>query len=250
MSATRGRIQDYALWQWRDYALGPMIWTVVAVFMIGVFPLIMMKVHSAEMNIPTGQQGSMFLTAYDSMVGVLAFIGSFLAVSRFVSKDRTPGLTRFLFAKPVGVTHYYLQTWVLRMGTLVIVALITAVLINAYIFPVQIGGTVASVGASVLLIGGVGFLLSVLTAQDTLLLIAVYLIPDMLDGLQTVLPKWKWLLSGVLTVMPPMHKLDDLRHALIHQTPLSQGLLWHVVLYGAGSLVLASYLVRRMPLVR
>ena len=251
MSTTRGRIGDYALVQWRDYALGPMIWTILAVFLIGAFPLIMMNVHSVEMRIPDAQKNAMFTNAYDTMVGILAFIGGFLAVSRFVSKDRSPGLTRFLFSKPIGVTRYYVQTWLVRILSVVALSVLTAALVNEYIFPVDIGGTVASVSAALLLIGGVGFLISVVTAQDTLLLIAVYLIPDMLEGLQTVLPGWKWLLNGLLMVMPPMHKLDDLRHALIQHSPaLSQGMLWHVLLYGAGSLLLAAYLVRRMPLVR
>jgi hypothetical protein len=250
MSATRGRIGDYAFWQWRDYALGPMIWTIIATFMIGVFPMIMLRLHTAEANIPEEQLNRMFGQGYGTMIGILAFMGSFLAVSRCVSRDRSPGLARFLFAKPIGVSRYYLQEWLVRAATVMAIAAITALLINQYIFPVRLLGAVGSVGTSLVLIGGVGFLLSVLTAQDTLLLIVVYLVPDMLDSLQNVFPGWKWLFNGLLTVMPPMHQLDDLRNALIQNTAVAQGTLWHVLLYGTGCIALAWYLVRRMPLVR
>jgi ABC-type transport system involved in multi-copper enzyme maturation permease subunit len=248
MTANRGRLGAYALWQLRDYASGPMIWTMLAVAVFGVFPLVVMKIHAADL--PEMGSGGMYRQAFEGFVAVFGFLAPMLAVARIVSKDRSPGLTRFVFAKPVGVRQYYAQAWIVRTSAAILIAALTGALINQFIGDVPWGRGLEVVGICWVLVGGVGLLLSVLTKMDTGLLIAVYLIPDVLSQLISVRPAWSWWAKPVLTIMPPMHRLDEIRHAILTEAPFPQNDVIHALLYGAGCAAVAILLVRKLPLVR
>jgi hypothetical protein len=246
MTAHRGRLGAYALWQIRDYAKSPMIWTILAGSVFGAFPLIMMRLQASRMpgaDVP-------YARAFEPFVAVLAFAAPMLAVVRMVSADRAPGLTRFLFAKPVGVRWYYAQAFFVRALAGLAVVAISAILINTLIGTVPWAEGLAAIGIGFVLIGGVGFLLSVLTKQDGGLLIAIYLIPDVLAQIIQAKESWKWWAQPLLTILPPMHLQDEIRRALLSDAELPRGDVIHSLLYGAGCFVLGVFLVRRLPLVR
>jgi hypothetical protein len=248
MTANRG-LSGYALWQLRDYATGPMIWTILAVSVFGVFPLIMMKIHAA--NLPPMEGGGMpYRQGFEGLIAIFGFLAPMLAIARLVSKDRSPGLTRFTFAKPVGVRHYYAQAWFVRAAAVMLVAALIGALVNQFIGEVPWVRGLAAVGIYFILIGGVGLLLSVLTKLDTGLLIGVYLIPDLLSQIIEAKPAWAWWAKPWLTVMPPMHRLDEIRRAILADTAFPQNDVIHAVLYGAGCAALGLFLVRKLPLVR
>lgn len=250
MSAQRGRLGAYALWQAGDYLLGPAIWTVFVAGVLGVFPMIMFQAQMSHANVPAGQLDTMMAQRLDAFIGILAFFGPMLAVNGLVSKDRAPGLSRFLFAKPVGVAQYYAQAWVIRGGLLLAVTALSVAAVNSFLMKVALLPALGTVGVSWLLIGGAGLLVSVLTAQDTGVLIVVYLLPDLLDGMPQVAPSMNWLWKPLLEVMPPMHRLDEIRRSLFGSGPIPGGDIWHAALYGVACVALAAYLVRRLPLVR
>src|SRR5262249_30737183 len=151
---------------------------------------------------------------FDNFVGILAFVAPMLAVTRLVSGDRAPGLTRFLFAKPVSVRRFYAQVWVVRAVAATVIAALAGAAINAFISEVPWKAGVGAFAISFLLIGGVGFLLSVVSRIDSGLLIAAYLLPDVLSQIIQAKPTWSWWATPALTVMPPMHRLDEIRSAL------------------------------------
>lgn len=249
MTAMRGRLSGYALWQLRDYASRPMIWTILAVSVFGVFPLIVMKIHAADLS-RMDDEGMPYRQAFEGFVAIFGFLAPMLAVSRLVSKDRSPGLTRFVFAKPVGVREYYAQAWIVRAVAALLLAASMGVLINQFIGEVPWLRGLAVIGVCWVLIGGVGLLLSVLTKLDTGLLIAVYLIPDVLNQLLEASPGSSWWVKPWLTIMPPMHRLDEIRRAILTDAPFPQGDVAHALLYGAGCAALGVFLVRKLPLVR
>jgi hypothetical protein len=189
----------------------------------------------------------MVRTAYTALLQFLSLIGPIVAVGGMVSADRAPGLSRFLFAKPIGVSRYYLQMWLLRgLGLLLITAILSAVVHT--VAPVPWWGAVQGIAVTWTLIGGVGFLASVLAPRDSMYVIGLYAVTTLLDQLRT-LPDLGWL-ERPLAVLPPMHKLGALRTALLGDS----GWVWadalHVLGWGLGCVALATVLVRRLPLVR
>jgi hypothetical protein len=245
MTAYRGRFGAYALWQLRDYAKSPMIWTILAGAVFGAFPLIMLRLQASRMP---GEPP--YAQAFEPFVAVLAFAAPMLAVLRMVSADRAPGLTRFLFAKPVGVRWYYGQAFFVRAVAGLAVVALSAIMINTFIGTVPWAEGLAAIAIGFVLIGGVGFLLSVLTKQDGGLLIALYLIPDVLSQIIQAKETWRWWAEPLLTILPPMHRQDEIRRALLAHAEVPQGDVIHSLLYGAGCLILGVFLVRKLPLVR
>ncbi len=245
----RGRLGDYAWWQLRDYATGPAIWTVVVVFVLGIFPLLMMKYASARGGVPPAQLDGLVAQSFASFVGIMAALAPMIGVARLASHDRAPGLSRFLFSQPVGIRRYYLQAWAVRLAAALAITLAMSLAINQFVAKVPWLGAAGAVGISWALVGGVAFLLTVLTAHDAGAIIALYLMPTLLSTLHETAPTWWWV-KPLLTVLPPTHKLDALHRALLQHTAVSPGDLWHVLLYGAGCVVLATWLVRRLPMVR
>jgi hypothetical protein len=121
--------------------------------------------------------------------------------------------------------------------------------VRIFFFDAPLGGTLAAVGAAWVLIGGAGFLLSVLINKDVAVLFIIYLVPTLLDSMARAGAAWWWV-KPVLTIVPPTHKLAALRGGLLGPTTVNTGDLTHILLYGAGCAALALWLLRRMPLVR
>ncbi len=163
----RGRIGEYAWWQLRDYAVGPAIWTMLVVFMIGVFPLLVTRYAAGNLRASPEEIDARLKQTFGALVGFLGVLGPMLAVARLASRDRAPGLSRFLFSQPVSVTRYYLQAWFVRWAGLLAITAVVTLGIDQFVGTVPWLEALGAVGISWVLIGGVAFLLTVLTAQDS-----------------------------------------------------------------------------------
>jgi len=238
----------YASWQVRDYLAGPGAGTAAIVFFVTVLPMLAI-VGGMSPEAPHAESGLIVIQMFDTMVQFIAIVGSFISVSGFVSGDRSPGLARFLFARPVNVRAFYLQAWVVRGLSLVALALILSLIVHFFAAPVPWGRAAAVVAVSWILIGGLGFLASVLVQRDAVALVAVYLAPVTLDALRGGLPDTRWI-GPALAVLPPVHLLGGIRTALLTGLPVDRGDLLHVLAFGVACVVLATFLVRRLPLVR
>lgn len=250
MNASRGRIGGYALWQLRDYVTTVAgAGSLLIPFMTGVFPLLIMTYMSEGVGANPGQITAAANSAFDTLVATTATLGALLSVAGLVSSDRHPGLARFLFSKPVGVPRYYLQAWLVRGAALAFIMLILAQTVHQVVATVPWLAALGAVAIAWVLLGGVGLLFSVLTSRDGWALVGVYLIVNVFDAMHKAAPEAQWP-GPVLAILPPMHKLEGIRHSLLRHTPVDQGDLWHVLLFGAACVALAMYLVRRMALVR
>lgn len=248
MNAPRGRLGSYSLWQLRDYMLSPGIATIL-ISAIVLIPMFVTRGLVAREGASPDEMHRAFATMFDQLVALLATVGPMVGIAGFASADRQPGLARFLFAKPVAVRAYYLQAWIVRGLALGAITVAVALLVDQLFTPASWLDTVAAVGMAWLLLAGMGFLLSVLVPRDIAVIFAAYIIPVLFAGMVKGGVKWWWL-KPVLTVLPPTHKLEGIRHALLGPGNVDTGDAWHVALYGAACLVLAAYLVRRLPLVR
>ena len=248
MSAARGRIGHYAWWQFRDYALGPGAGTLFLVGLVSVLPILGL-LRAMQRAAPEATPAEVVGPAFVALVQFLSLVGPIVAVGSIVSPDRAPGLARFLFAKPISVSRYYLQLWCVRGAGLLLIALLCTGVVDVFAAPVPWQGAVLGVALTWLLIGGVGFLASVLMPRDSIYVIGIYAVTNLLDQFRTIAPQWRWA-EVVLAVLPPMHKLGPLRSALMQGSGWDWGDAWHVMGWGGACVVAATLLVRRLPLVR
>jgi hypothetical protein len=247
-TAGRGRLRAYSLYQLRDYWFGPGAGTLLIVFFASAIPLLVVA-HTARRGGDIGAAAPMLRQLFDSLVQFLSWVGSLLAVSGLASTDRHPGLARFLFSKPIGVRAYYVQAWCVRGASLLLITAALLAVVQRFAMPVMWLDTMVSVALAWVLIGGVGLLVSVLVQKDAALGVALFAAPTILDAMHKAVPEWGWI-QPVLLGLPPTHKLGSVRTALLNDVPVAAVDVWHIVLFGIGSVALATYLVRRMPLVR
>jgi hypothetical protein len=248
MTAARGRLGAYAWWQLRDYVLGPGAGTLFLVGLVSLAPIFGMR---RAMGVAAGPEAmaDMVRVSFLAMVQFLALVGPIVAVGSMVSADRAPGLARFLFAKPISVSRFYLQMWLVRGAGLLAITAVLALTVDRLAAPVPWLAAVGGIALTWLLLGGVGYLASVLAPRDSIYVIGCYALTTLLDQFRSIAPQWAWV-DGLLTVLPPMHKLGPLRNALLAGQGWSWPDAWHVMGWGAACVVLATVLVRRLPQVR
>jgi ABC-type transport system involved in multi-copper enzyme maturation permease subunit len=248
VTTQRGRLGAYALWQLRDYMMGPGAGT----FLVGLVILIPMFIAKRVMGPDSAspeQVARMLTQMFDQFVGLIAIAGPILGVAGMASADRHPGLSRFLFSKPIRVHEYYGLMWLVRGVSFLAITAVVSLIVNTFVVAVPIVDALAAASVAWILIAGVGLLISATVPRDVAVVFMVYMVPTILEMIVNGKNPWWWA-KPLLTVMPPMHRLDELRQALLTGGSVVTSDVWHMVLYGAASLALAAYLVRRLPLVR
>ena len=247
--ARRGRIAWYGLWQLRDYVVDRGFSTILIGLILGTQFILPHRMTLHETlgaqwaSDPTGR--ALLRIVVPPLVMTFAFIGTLIAVNGIVSNDRRHGYVRFLFAKPVSVVRYYLQAFAASIvGLMAATAVLTGMfaLLVAPIIPLEVVIVVAIVATG---IGGIGFLLSTLVRGDWLFLSLVLGATAMLRGIFGRAGDWR---EAALVVLPPLHRLDDIRDRLLGGAwPALTDTLW-VVGYGVACLVLGILVLRRRPL--
>lgn len=181
---------------------------------------------------------------------VFSALTAFLGVNAMVSGDRHHGHARFYFSKPVHVPWFYLQGWLVGGLVMVTVAGLLAALLQAFTTTIPVAAAMASAALSWTLVGGFGFLLSVLMRFDGAVLISTWLLAailrDMASRTDSPLPQWARMIAKVL---PPVDRLDAVRSTLLDGGTPGTSALTHVIGYGLAGLVLGTILLRRRSLV-
>jgi hypothetical protein len=132
---------------------------------------------------------------------------------------------------------------------LLLISLVLTQFVNIVVAPVAWREAIAAVGLAWIMIGGFGLLLSVLVTRDIAVMLMFYLVVTILEQVHKNMPAAHWV-KPLLAILPPFQLLASLESALLRGAPLVAADLWHVVIFGAGCASLATYLVRRLPLVR
>lgn len=248
-SPARGRIGWYGLWQFRDYVVDRGFSTVLIGFILGaqfILPL-RMGLHETLGDVwathPTGR--AMLMVAVPQLVTTFALLGTLIAVNGIVSNDRRHGYVRFLFAKPVSVVHYYVQAFGASVIGLMAATLVLNGLFALLVAPLIPAQVVLVVCIFAIGIGGIGFLLSTLVRGDWLFLSLVLGISVLARGLYGQAGDWR---EKLLVILPPLHRLDDIRNPLLAGNfPAAMDVAW-VVGYGVACLLLGVVVLRRRPL--
>ena len=248
-SARRGRIGRYGLWQLRDYIVDRGFSTVLIGFILGAQFILPLRMGLAATlgdgwaTHPTGR--AMLMVAVPQLITTFALLGTLIAVNGIVSNDRRHGYVRFLFAKPVSVVRYYLQAFAASIAGLAIATAVLAGLFAMMVAPLIPAQVVLIVSIFAIGIGGIGFLLSTLVRADWLFLSMALGLSLLVRGLYGQAGGWR---EKLLVLLPPLHRLDDIRNPLLAGNfPAATDIAW-VMGYGVACLLLGVIVLRRRPL--
>ena len=230
---SRARLGSYALWQLRDYALTRGVPTLI----IGALLLLQMRMI---MRAPGA--GLMAVGIVSQLLAPFVVIGALIAINGIISNDRRQGYYRFLFAKPLSMSRYYVQAFLLHGAGLVVISAL-------FLLAVWVVGGSATPARTVLypasfyvLLGGLGFLFSALLRTDWVLIVGTLVLTEVL--------RWRWADDAgpvgwmVRWLLPPFHVFSDMRTTLLAGSMPQWGSLLWPVLYG-GLAVSAGVVVLR-----
>jgi hypothetical protein len=141
------------------------------------------------------------------VLGLVAGVGgSLLATAGIVSRERDGGQQRFLFAKPVRLTSYYLQSLAVSgVGTMALVAFLQVAIAAAFGRSVPIGQALLGSAAGFVAVGGLTFLMSTLIRFD-------FAVAGLLSVLTLLLhaaaEEGKWWAVMTAWLLPPLHHFE------------------------------------------
>jgi len=184
------------------------------------------------------------------MGGSLLFggLGSLISAAGIVSRDREGGHQKFLFAKPVRITKFYLQAFAVNGVGLLACGLITLLLTSlAFLRPVPIVEPLLAIGGMYAAVGGLVFLLSTLVRFD----LAAALVLGLLSfPLRAMAERGHWWAVATSWLLPPLYKLEAF-------TPESRRHAYSIVdaigslaTYGAAYVAIAVAALKKRSIMR
>jgi hypothetical protein len=253
----RARLGRYALWQAYDFTLNVAILLVLVFVLLGVSFLMNMNAQEAFIQSRGGtMQLGQKLANFKQLMEMFTSVAPMIAMSGIVSTDRTSGYTRFLFAKPLSPTRYYAQSMIVKFVGYLVVAHLLILLYSRYApVPAYSYRAIAALGGVFLAVGGMLFLLSVITRFDGAVAILFLLISAI---------SWdKWGQSThparvLLYLVPPINKIGDILNwfigmngaGTIMEIPFPAKWFWWLTGYGGACLLLGLVILRRAPLTK
>ena len=247
--APRGRITAYLFrYQLGDFLLLRAGVPGVLVTLIG-FMMWKGAASGTDWTSPEGAQLSR--AAFRALAGMFIALGGFMAIARLVTDDRANGHYRFLLSKPVSLTRFYAQQWFLFGACLTVITGLFAAWLQAATGPLPVREAMIVLALFWVLVGGVGFALSAATNADALILVLLYVITTVLQGVKAMpdTPMWPWL-QQVTRLFPPLHKLDYVRDQLYSGFAVPWPHVAHVAVYGAAAFVIGIVILRRWSFAR
>jgi hypothetical protein len=240
-----GRITAYLFrYQLRDLlVLRAGLPTFMAVF----FGWMIIKTDGASVDW-NGESGQRLARDIVNMFGTYVFIplAVFLGAARLVTDDRSNGYFRFLFSKPVSIVRFYVQQWVTYGVGVMAIAGLLALWLQANTTTVPVRELVLVVALNWIIVGGVGFLLTVLTNYDALWLVILWTVSKVLHALKdtpnSALPGW---LQELTRASIPTQKIVYVQNELLAGNPLPVPHTIHVVAYGLLAFVAGVIILRR-----
>lgn len=231
-------LRRYVLWQLKDFARERGIALLLVGFLIGV--TIVAPVRAMGRTIDAGMAKSMLV----AIVSQIALILALITLNGIVSTDRKMGYYRFLFSKPVSISAYYAQLFVVYfIGFLAAVAILLGAF-AIFAHPISPLGPLMFCGLVFLSLGGIAFLISSLVRYDWPVLVAIYVASLILHSMWQYKEGWRRL---VLSVLPPLYRISDTMPDILDRGVVNtQDVLWllgySALCFAAGILVL-----RRRP---
>lgn len=137
---------------------------------------------------------------------LLGGLGSLISAAGIVSRDREGGHQKFLFAKPVRITRFYLQAFAVNGVGLMLTALLVLLATSAvFLRPVPMFDALLAIGATYGAVGGLTFLLSTLVRFD---LAAALALSALAVPLQQAAHQGRWWAVMTSWLLPPTYMLE------------------------------------------
>ena len=246
-------LRRYARWQARDFLRTRAVWLLpLAILALWIFRD-NYDVSEIARNIAAngGRRGRaesepmLFRTIVLGLSAAGAAFGSLIATFGIVARDRERGLQRFLFAKPVSITRYYLQALAINgVGLLTVVALTLGLTSVVFLRPVPFFHGMMLAAFAYVLLGGFSFLLSTLVRFD---FAAAGVLSVLSFPVWGIGERWRYPLATVgRWLLPPVPALAQLVDANATVVP---GGVWGAAVmclaYGAAYIAGALAVLRR-----
>ena len=184
------------------------------------------------------------------VLGLVAGVGgSLLATAGIISREREGGQQRFLFAKPVKLTAYYLQSLAVSgVGTIALVAFLEVVIAAVFGRTVPIGLALLGSSAGFVAVGGLTFLLSTLIRFD-------FAVAGLLSVLSLLLhaaaEQGKWWGVATAWLLPPLHKFEAFYPGSARGGPGGiAGAIVQLTVYGAVYIAAGVAVLRKRSIIR
>jgi hypothetical protein len=254
----RARMASYAIWQSRDFLMNIAIVSLLLFGLLGALSILQvqaMEQMSLMMKKPAPLELSQKARAFVQAFSVFVTVGPIICLSGIVSQDRAMGYTRFLFAKPLSVRWYYFQSLLVRFIGFVALGIALVLAYNYFEPPTLSPTMLADMLVSFLSIGGIVFLVSVVSRFDGLIAIVFLLVSSVIWGAWRVKDGIRY---AVTYLVPPLEKsgdmhnwaagLDGMGRLTAVEFPWKWA-LWSAG-YGLACFALGLYLLRRIPLTK
>lgn len=203
-SARSGGLWRYALYQLRDFAKyrGSVMFA-VALVAIWIFHHNFADIVAGDSQLREAENPFSFLTILAACA--LGTLGTLFSTAGIVSRDREGGYQRFLFAKPVRVARFYVQSFAINGAGLLAVAALT-LLMTSLVFPyaVPLLAPLLIIATLYVTVGGLAFLLSTLVRYEVV--IALLLVPVSIL-LREAAADGYWWAAAVSWMLPPLQRL-------------------------------------------
>lgn len=250
------RLGRYALWQFGDFGFNIAIITFILFALLGVMFIMSMNAQavyftSRNMTMPPGAK----LQSFTMLLSMFTTVAPFIAMSGVFASDRTSGYTRFLFAKPMSPVRFYAQSVLVRLTGYVVIGCALLLWWGRYAPPGFTFKFIVDLIGAFFAVGGIIFLLSVVTRYDGLIAILFLLVSTV------IWDKWgqaTGFLRALTYLVPPIGKLSathawflgmDSLGAIVDVPFPTKWFLWTSG-YGLACLVLGLVLLRKVSLTK
>lgn len=238
----------YLPWHARDAAWRALAPLIIAAGVIGI-PVYSFLFAPGRAGVTDPRGADMAMNIYNGGVPLALVLGAIILMNQVIALDREKQHFRFLLAHPVMPWAFYLQRFAVGLALYVAAAGVIPLVFSALVLDVPVLAVIKSAALFGLLIGSLAMLCGVLINKDGLLLIVVYVVSAMMYDLRKagVLTSW---LEDLARALPPVGLASEMRGQWMSGGAVDSSELLFVVAYAGGTLALALYLVKRLPLAR
>jgi len=246
----KGRLTAYAGYQLRDYFVMRALPTLLASGLVALALAAARGVTPSDLD-PTGglDARDRIQQTFELLLAAFAFVAGAVAAHGVVSHHRRRGYDRVLFSRAINPVRYYTQGFVVAGVGAVVLGTVGAEIYAVAVHPVSLAGVAGYLALAWLLVGGLAFLLSTVTAfylPILCLVLAADVAVDHFTGPLSAVGAGP-VAAAVQLLLPPAHVLVTLRAPFARGLPIDPRAVAWPAAFGAACIVAAMFLLRRRP---